>query len=571
MLQFRKVNYKNFLSTGNTSTEIILDKHNTTLVIGDNGSGKSTMLDALCFGLFGKAFRNIKKDQLVNSVNERDCKVEVFFDIGRQKFHIIRGIKPNRFEIYKNGKMLNQDASARDYQKHLENNILKLNYQSFTQVVILGSSSFVPFMQLTPRNRRDVVEEILDIKIFSMMNTILKTRIKFLKDDQKDIAHQFELTETQIDMAQRHIDRSKENTTANKKALEQTIAQNEIEIVTLNTQISLLMYKVEEWNDRVLPQQKKLNEDRTELNNIKYKLDHKSSKAREEITFFEENDNCPTCEQNIDEEFKKQAIQDRTDKMITSACTTSKLKEELSAMDNRLKEFVEIENANREYEVDVAKKTTSTKSMLSFNHQLRQQIEDFNKADAELAEEKAKLKTYKGQLKTIEKRKEKLTEDNNYLLIARQLLNDSGIKTKIIKRYLPVMNKLINSYLSALEFPAQFNLDEEFNETIKSRYRDVFSYANFSEGEKMRIDLALLFTWRQIAKMKNSTNTNLLVLDEIFDSSLDYNGTDEFLKILNTLANENVFIISHKSDLSVDKFDNLIRFEKQQNFSKVTT
>jgi len=571
MLQFRKVNYKNFLSTGNTPTEILLDKHNTTLVIGDNGSGKSTMLDALCFGLFGKAFRNIKKDQLVNSVNERDCKVEVFFDIGRQKFHIIRGIKPNRFEIYKNGKMLNQDASARDYQKHLENNILKLNYQSFTQVVILGSSSFVPFMQLTPRNRRDVVEEILDIKIFSMMNMILKTRIKFLKDDQKDIAHQFELTETQIDMAQRHIDRSKENTTANKKALEQTIAQNEIEIVTLNTQISLLMDKVEEWNDRVLPQQQKLNEDRTELNNIKYKLDHKSSKAREEITFFEENDNCPTCEQNIDEEFKKQAIQDRTDKMITSACTTSKLKEELSAMDNRLKEFVEIENANREYEVDVAKKTTSTNSIVSFNKQLRQQIEDFNKADAELAEEKAKLKTYKGQLKTIESRKEKLTEDNNYLLIARQLLNDSGIKTKIIKRYLPVMNKLINSYLSALEFPAQFNLDEEFNETIKSRYRDVFSYANFSEGEKMRIDLALLFTWRQIAKMKNSTNTNLLVLDEIFDSSLDYNGTDEFLKILNTLANENVFIISHKSDLSVDKFDHMIQFRKEQNFSKVVS
>ena len=372
-------------------------------------------------------------------------------------------------------------------------------------------------------------------------------------------------------MAQRHIDKSKENTTANKKALEQTIAQNEIEIVTLNTQISLLMDKVEEWNDRVLPQQKKLNEDRTELNNIKYKLDHKSSKAKEEITFFEENDNCPTCEQNIDEEFKKQAIQDRADKMITSACTTSKLKEELSAMDNRLKEFVEVENANREHEVDVAKKTTSTNSIVSFNRQLMQQIEDFNKADVELAEEKAKLKTYKGQLKTIESRKEKLTEDNNYLSIARQLLNDSGIKTKIIKRYLPVMNKLINSYLSALEFPAQFNLDEEFNETIKSRYRDIFSYANFSEGERMRIDLALLFTWRQIAKMKNSTNTNLLILDEIFDSSLDYNGTDEFLKILSTLSNENVFIISHKSDLSVDKFDNLIRFEKVQNFSRMTT
>jgi DNA repair exonuclease SbcCD ATPase subunit len=430
MITFRKVTYKNFLSTGNTTTEIELDKHNTTLIIGDNGSGKSTMLDALCFGLFGKAFRNIKKDQLVNSVNERDCKVEVFFDIGRQKFHVIRSIKPNRFEIYKNGKMLNQDASVRDYQKHLENNILKLNYQSFTQVVILGSSSFVPFMQLTPRNRRDVVEEILDIKIFSMMNTILKTKIKILKDNQKDIAHQFEMTETQIDMAQRHIDKSKENTKANKKALEQTIAKNEIEIVTLNTQISLLMDKIEEWNDRVLPQQQKLNEDRNELNNIKYKLDHKSSKAREEITFFEENDNCPTCEQNIDEEFKKQAIQDRTDKMITNACTTSKLKEELSAMDNRLKEFVDIENANREYEVDVAKKTTSTNSIVSFNRQLLQQIEDFNKADAELVEEKTKLKTYKGQLKIIEKRKEKLTDDNNYLMIARQLLQDSGIKTK---------------------------------------------------------------------------------------------------------------------------------------------
>ena len=571
MLTFRKVTYKNFLSTGNTSTEIELDKHSTTLVIGDNGSGKSTMLDALCFGLFGKAFRNIKKDQLVNSVNERDCKVEVFFDIGRQKFHIIRGIKPNRFEIYKNGKMLIQDASARDYQKHLESNILKLNYQSFTQVVILGSSSFVPFMQLTSKNRRDVVEEILDIKIFSMMNTILKTRIKILKDDQKDIAHQYEMAETQINMAQRHIEKSKENSKENKKALEQKIAQNEIEMNTLTSQINMLQAQIEEWNERVLPKQQKLQEDVKELNNIKYKLDMKSSKAKEEITFFEENDDCPTCEQPIDENFKRKAIEERTDKMITSACTTTRLKEELASMDARIGEFREKEGECRNQEVEVAKNTASSNSIIAFNKQLMQQIENFNKADADLVEEKTKLETYQNQLKTIEKRKEKLTEDNNYLLIARQLLNDSGIKTKIIKRYLPVMNKLINGYLSALEFPAQFNLDEEFNETIKSRYRDIFSYANFSEGEKMRIDLALLFTWRRIAQMKNSTNTNLLVLDEIFDSSLDYNGTDEFLKIINTLANENVFIISHKSDLSIDKFDHMIRFEKQQNFSKVTT
>ena len=571
MIIFRKVSFRNFLSTGNTPTEIELDKHNTTLIIGDNGSGKSTVLDALCFGLFGKAFRNIKKDQLVNSVNERDCKVEVFFDIGRQKFHIIRSIKPNRFEIYKNGKMLNQDASVRDYQKHLENNILKLNYQSFTQVVILGSSSFIPFMQLTPKNRRDVVEEILDIKIFSIMNTILKTRIKLLKEEQKDIAHQYEMTETQIDMAERHIEKSKENSKENKKALEQKIAQNEIEMNNLTAQINMLQNKIVEWNDHVLPRQQKLHDDVYELNKIKDKLDMKSSKAKEEITFFEENDNCPTCEQHIDEDFKQKAIEERTNKMITSACTTTKLKVEIASMDARVQEFKQHEKINRNHEVEVAKNTASSNSIITFNKQLMQQIENFNKADAELTEEKTKLKTYQSQLKTIKKRKEKLTEDNNYLLIARQLLQDSGIKTKIIKRYLPVMNKLINSYLSALEFPAQFELDEEFTETIKSRYRDVFSYANFSEGEKMRIDLALLFTWRQIAKMKNSTNTNLLVLDEIFDSSLDYNGTDEFLKILNTLSNENVFIISHKSDLSIDKFDHMIRFEKQQNFSKVTT
>jgi len=571
MLLFRKVTYKNFLSTGDRPTEISLDKHNTTLVIGDNGSGKSTMLDALCFGLFGKAFRNIKKDQLVNSVNERECRVEVFFDIGQSKFRVVRTIKPNRFEIYKNGKMLNQDASARDYQKHLENNILKLNYQSFTQVVILGSSSFVPFMQLTSKNRRDVVEEILDIKIFSMMNMILKARMKNLKDEQKDIAHQYEMTKTHIDMTTNHIEITKAKSQDSKTALEIKIKENEDEMNSLNVQIAELKDKIAEWTNNVLPQQEKLNKDLSELTNIKYKLEHKKSKVSEEIVFFNENDNCPTCEQHIDENFKQKAIEERNIKISNNDSNVVKLVEQLSEMNSRMNSYQSINEDNRECEVEVAKKTTSSNSIVSFNKQLKQQIEDLNKSDTRLAKDKIKLKTYKGQLKTIEKRKEKLTEDNNYLIISRQLLQDSGIKTKIIKRYLPIMNKLINSYLAALEFPAQFNLDEEFNETIKSRYRDIFSYANFSEGEKMRIDLALLFTWRQIAKMKNSTNTNLLILDEIFDGSLDYNGTDEFLKILNTLANENVFIISHKSDLSVDKFDGLIRFEKVQNFSKVTT
>ena len=571
MITFRKVVFKNFLSTGNTPTDIDLDKHSTTLVIGDNGSGKSTMLDALCFGLFGKAFRNIKKDQLVNSVNERDCRVEVHFQIGRAEYLIIRGIKPNRFEIYKNGTMLNQDASARDYQKHLETNILKLNYRSFTQVVILGSSSFIPFMQLTAAHRRDVVEEILDIKIFSLMNTILKIRLKQMKETQKDIAYQSQLTETKITMAQEHIEQTEEKRKTSKDKLKDIYDDNKKNVEKLQEEASNILSEFVQWRDIVSPKHDKLIKDKSELSNTQWKMNQNSDKNEKEIEFFKENDECPTCEQVISEEFKEIAIEKRTDKMVINACNLVRLDEQLSEMDARNKLYVDIASDMRDKEVDAAKKTTSASSLVTYNDQLLQQIEDLSKVDQELTEEKTKLKSYKGQLQTIDKKKEKLTDDNNYLTIAKQLLQDSGIKTKIIKRYLPVMNKLINSYLSALEFQVKFELDEEFNETIKSRYRDVFGYANFSEGEKMRIDLALLFTWRQIAKMKNSTNTNLLILDEIFDSSLDYNGTDEFLKIISTLSNENIFIISHKSDLSVDKFEHLIRFEKVQNFSKVTS
>ena len=571
MIVFRKVIFKNFLSTGNTPTEIPLDQNSTTLVIGDNGSGKSTMLDALCFGLFGKPFRRIKKEQLINSVNERECKIEVHFDIGRSQYLIIRGIKPNRFEIYKNGTMLNQDASARDYQKHLENNILKLNFRSFTQVVILGASSFIPFMQLTASARREVVEEILDIKIFSMMNAILKFRLKQMKQDQRDITHQSELVESKVSMTEKHIDQTKDKKKTSKDKLNKEIEKNKKEVEKLQEESSILLTEFVEWRDNVAHKHAKLQSDKSELSNTQWKMNQNSEKNEKEIQFFKENDECPTCDQLISEEFKEIAIEKRTDKMVTNACNLVRLDEQLSEMDARNKLYMDIASNMRDKEVDAAKKKTSANSIVSFNEQLLQQIEDLSKVDQELTEEKTKLKSYKSQLKTIDKKKEKLTDDGNYLTIAKQLLQDSGIKTKIIKRYLPVMNKLINSYLSALEFQVKFELDEEFNETIRSRHRDVFSYANFSEGEKMRIDLALLFTWRQIAKMKNSTNTNLLILDEIFDSSLDYNGTDEFLKILRTLSNENVFIISHKSDLSVDKFDGLIRFEKIQNFSKVTT
>jgi len=571
MIKFKTITWKNFLSTGNTPIEIALNNSPSTLIIGDNGSGKSTVLDALTFGLFGKPFRRIKKDQLVNSVNGRDCTVEVYFDIGKRRYLVIRGIRPNRFEIYMDGKLLNQDASAKDYQKQLENNILKLNHRSFTQVVILGSSSFIPFMQLTAAARREVVEEILDIKVFSLMNYILKSRIKDNKESSRDIKYQNDMLEHKVTLQENKISEAREKSKTSLTALEKKMKKNADDMKKLEGDVETLKGLVSEWEKDILPKHEKVDEDRKELNQIKYRMEHKSSKAEQEIKFFKDNDNCPTCEQHIDEEFKEKAIEERTDKMVINACAMVRLDEQLKEMDARIDLYEKIEKDKREHEVNIAKKNTSVDSIVNFNEDVQGQINDIQTAGSLLAEDKIRLQEYREDSKRIKKEKEKIQDRANYLNIAKQLLQDSGIKTKIIKKYLPIMNKLVNSYLNQLEFQVKFELDEQFNEKIKSRYRDEFAYANFSEGEKMRIDLALLFTWRQIAKMKNSTNTNLLILDEIFDSSLDVNGTDEFLKILNTLSNENIFLISHKSDLNVDKFDSLIRFEKVQNFTKVTT
>ena len=567
MIFFKYVRWKNFLSTGNNFTEIQLDRNPTTLIIGENGAGKSTVLDALCFGLFGKPFRGVNKPQLLNSVNNSSCLVEVEFKIGSKDIKVIRGIKPNVFEIYINGKMYNQDAHSRDYQKYLEQQILKLNYRSFTQVVILGSSTFVPFMQLKARHRREVVEEILDIQIFSLMNMLLKQKLKNIFDDIRDIDYKFELTSEKIQLQNQYIDDVKKN--KDKIITEKTnlIASNEEEIFSRKSVIE----KLQQENDNLLSKisdNEKVKKNYTKLKDIKSTLVEKHKAHSRVVDFFENNDDCPTCQQHIDEIFKREMISNKQKDVTKFSNGLKELEEELKKSKDRQKEISDIANKIRENEVQIAKDHSSVVQLEKFNSTLEAERAQLETGDVSKSDYK-KLKELKNELIRINEQKTKLKEDQTYAEAVKNMLQDTGIKTKIIKQYLPIMNKLINTYLTSMEFYVNFTLNENFEETIKSRYRDEFTYDSFSEGEKMRIDLALLFTWRAIAKMKNSTNTNLLMLDEIFDSSLDSTGTDEFLKILNTLSDENVFVISHKQDVLVDKFRSTIKFEKVKNFSHV--
>jgi len=565
LIEFKYVRWKNFLSTGNQFTEIQLDRNNTTLIIGENGAGKSTILDALCFGLFGKPFRNINKSQLLNSINNSAALVEVEFKIGSKNIKVVRGIKPNTFEIYINGKMYNQDANARDYQKYLEQQILKLNYRSFTQVVILGSSTFIPFMQLKARQRREVVEDILDIQIFSLMNMLLKQELKSISEDQRENDYNYDLTEEKVNLKQQYIENIKDNREKLIKEKNDLLQGNEEEVHKKTASVTMLNGSNEELLSEI-QDQSKVNKNQEKLKTIRTTLTEKKNSNSKMVKFFQENEDCPTCEQplnNADEMIKvKQAEVDK----FTDAL--NELKDALSKTESRQKEIGSIVDKIRENEVTVAKENSSIVQLEKFNSTLLSEIAQLESGDVG-KEDLKELKKLRTHLKVLNTQKSKLREDQTYAEAARNMLMDTGIKTKIIKQYLPIMNKLINTYLTSMEFYVNFTLDENFNETIKSRYRDEFTYASFSEGEKMRIDLALLFTWRAVAKMKNSTNTNLLILDEIFDSSLDGSGTDEFLKILNTLDGENVFVISHKQDMLVDKFRSTIRFEKVKNFSHV--
>ena len=566
MIIFKYVRWRNFLSTGNQFTEIQLDRNNTTLIIGENGAGKSTILDALCFGLFGKPFRNINKPQLLNSVNGSACEVEVEFRIGTKEVKVVRGIKPNKFEIYINGKMYNQDANVRDYQKYLEQQILKLNYRSFTQVVILGSSTFIPFMQLKARHRREVVEEILDIQIFSLMNMLVKQRMKTIAEDMREMDYNIKLNREKISLQEKYISEVKQN--KDKLVEEKTllISSNEEEVFTRNSANDKLNQEKDKWLTEIADKDKVVST-MSKLNNLKSTLREKKNSNAKMVEFFENNDICPTCEQTLDNSEEMIALKEKEVSKFSGAL--KELEDKITESKGRQKIINEIVEKIRESEVQVAKNNQSVVQLEKFNATLSSEIEQL--ADEELSKsDYDKLKRLNKKMKGLDEQKSKLREDQTYADAVRNMLQDTGIKTKIIKQYLPIMNKLINTYLTSMEFYVNFTLNENFEETIKSRYRDEFTYASFSEGEKMRIDLALLFTWRAVAKMKNSTNTNLLILDEIFDSSLDGTGTDEFLKILNTLGDENVFVISHKQDALADKFRSTIKFEKVKNFSHIT-
>jgi len=567
MINFKYVRWKNFLSTGNQFTEIKLDKEPTTLIIGENGAGKSTILDALCFSLFGKPFRNISKMQMVNSINNSSTVVEVEFQIGTVEYKVVRSIKPNKFEIYQNNILINQNANARDYQKILEQQILKLNYRSFTQVVILGSSTFVPFMQLKARHRREVVEEILDIQIFSTMNLILKQRLKIILDDIRENDYQYELASEKISFQENHIADLKDNKEKIIQQKQSLIENNKKEVFKRSKQKNDLEINVKN-SLTSIDDKLSIESKSTKLKDIQSTLVEKHKTHSSMIGFFENNEDCPTCQQHIDEVFKSDMILQKETEANKIQVGMKELKVELDKVSSRKKEIKEITDEIRNNQVAMAKIESSIIELEKFNVQLNTEMTQLQN-DGTTTSDIDKLKSLKEEAELYNKQKSKLREDKLYAEAARNMLQDTGIKTKIIKQYLPIMNKLINKYLTSMEFYVNFTLDENFEETIKSRYRDEFSYASFSEGEKMRIDLALLFTWRAVAKMKNSTNTNLLILDEIFDSSLDGTGTDEFLKILHTLSGENVFVISHKQDVLADKFKSTIKFEKVKNFSHV--
>jgi DNA repair exonuclease SbcCD ATPase subunit len=568
MIIFRYVRWKNLLSTGNYFTEIKLDNNQNTLIVGNNGSGKSTMLDALCFGLFGKAFRNINKPSLLNSINNKDCIVEIEFTTNNKSYKVIRGIKPNVFEIYQNGELLNQDAAARDYQEILEKTILKLNYKSFTQIVILGSASFTPFMQLSSSDRRAIIEDLLDIQIFSTMNGLLKDKLSNNKDLTSNKKYDIDLSQQKFELQEKYIKELKQNNDDKVKEYEEEVHSNQTVIQTLHDETANLNAQVSTYQTSVEEKTAVENKLKT-ITKLESQIESTISKYRKDISFFQHNDDCPTCRQTIAVDFKETEIANLSSKATECEHGLSELEKKLLAEQTKLNSITEVQKKIQALQIKIATNNTSITETNKYIAKLQKQIEELKQSKVVSEQEQKELKELKDSLSLLQEELKELIQDKTYFEVASGLLKDTGIKTKIIKQYLPIINKLVNKYLASLDFFVNFNLDESFKETIKSRHRDEFTYNNFSEGEKQRIDMALMLTWRAVAKLKNSSNTNLLILDEVFDSSLDTGGTEELMKILHMLDGVNLFVISHKGDILQDKFSNVIKFEKVKNFSRM--
>ena len=569
MIYFKKLRWQNLLSTGNVMTELDLNRSKSTLVIGENGAGKSTMLDALSFVLYGKAFRNINKPQLMNSMTNKGLLVECEFSIGKNEYLVKRGMKPTLFEIYQNGELINQNSTTKDYQDFFERNILKLSFKSFGQIVVLGSANYLPFMQLPAHSRREVIEDLLDIQIFSIMNTLLKEKVSKNKGDILDVDYRIDLINNQIELAEKHLITLRTNNDELIKAKKDMIdelndrihGQTQIINTTTNTLTEL---------QKSIADSEKVSSRKTKLIGMESELEKKVKKFQKEIKFFHDHDNCPTCKQGIDHNFKEEWIQKRENKSAEISTAMKTLEEQIESVEARLNEIVKINSQITKLNSQITDINADIRSWQNSINTLNTEIESIKNNTIAIDSGNDDIDTYKKNLKNAKTEKEELIHHKNVLEVSSVLLKDTGIKTKIIKQYIPIMNKLINKYLAAMDFFVQFELDESFNETIKSRHRDDFSYASFSEGEKMRIDLSLMFTWRAIAKLRNSASTNLLIMDEVFDSSLDAGGTEEFIKILESLTQDtNTFVISHKGDQLFDKFHSVIKFEKHSNFSRI--
>ena len=569
MIIFKKIKWKNFLSTGNIFTSVDLTKNKTTLIVGENGAGKSTILDAITFALFGKSFRKINKPQLLNSITNSNLVVEIEFNISGTEYKIVRGIKPAIFEIYKDAVLMNQSSDARDYQNILERQILKINYKSFCQVVILGSATFLPFMQLSTPQRREIIENLLDLEIFTTMNTLLKDKMLENKENITSVLNNKSLIEEKIKL-------TKENIIYRKTDDAQIIEEKKKLIEETNVSINDLQTKLIETNEKIkglsvkIKDEAKYTKKEKTLNQFKIKIESNIENIQNEIKFFNENNNCPTCKQKIDDIFKNETLVEKQAKIDEYQDGLKKLQKEIDDNNTNLKQINTVKKQLQNFILEDSQLKIKIKSLEDYINSINKEILKLSKKTTQ--DQDDRIEEYENQLKVIEGEYNELVKRKNVLTVSSTLLKDSGIKSRIIKKYIPIINTLINKYLNSLNFFVKFELDEEFNEKIKSRYRDEFSYSSFSEGERMRINLAILFAWREISRMRNSINTNILIMDEVFDSSLDVNATDEFLKLINSQDEKsNIFVISHKTDQLNDKFQKIIRFKKIKNFSKIQT